>query len=130
MRQKGRETSNAKTHIVGVVAEDLDAVLTALADPTRRRVVELLGRGPCRAGELADGVGMAATAMTRHLKTLRDAGIVEVAPVADDARGRMYSLQPSRLVAVQAWVDQVSAFRSNQLVSFKAHAEGRARGRT
>jgi DNA-binding transcriptional ArsR family regulator len=100
-------------------------VLAALADPTRRRLVELLGSGPRRAGELADGVGMAATTMTRHLRTLRDAGLVDVMPVEDDARGRLYSLRHDRIVALQAWVDQVSAFWSEQLGSFKAHAESR-----
>jgi DNA-binding transcriptional ArsR family regulator len=98
-------------------------VLHALADPTRRRVVELLGSGPRRAGELAEGVGMAATTMTRHLRTLRDAGLVDVVPVEGDARGRVYSLRQDRIVALQAWVDQVSAFWMEQLGSFKAHAE-------
>lgn len=108
--------------IVGI-ADDLDTVLHALADPTRRHVVELLGSGPRRAGELADGVGMAATTMTRHLRTLREAGLVDVVAVEDDARGRVYSLRQDRIVALQAWVDQVSAYWSEQLGSFKAHAE-------
>jgi DNA-binding transcriptional ArsR family regulator len=109
--------------MIGAIADDLDTVISALADPTRRRLVELLGNGPRRAGELADGVGMAATTMTRHLRTLRDAGLVDVVPVEDDARGRVYSLRQDRLVALQSWVDQVSAFWSEQLGSFKAHAE-------
>jgi DNA-binding transcriptional ArsR family regulator len=114
--------------IVGI-AEDLDTVLHALADPTRRRVVELLGRGPRRAGELAEGVGMAATTMTRHLRTLRDAGLVDVTSVDDDARGRVYSLRQDRIAALQAWVDQVSAYWSEQLGSFKTHAERTRRRR-
>jgi DNA-binding transcriptional ArsR family regulator len=109
--------------MIGGIADDLDTVLHALADPTRRRVVDLLASGPRRAGELAVGVGMAATTMTRHLRTLRDAGLVDVVPVEDDARGRVYSLRQDRIVALQAWVDQVSAFWSEQLGSFKAHAE-------
>jgi DNA-binding transcriptional ArsR family regulator len=109
--------------MIGSIAEDVDTVFAALADPTRRRVVELLGNGPRRAGELAEGVGMAATTMTRHLRTLREAGLVDVVPVEEDARGRLYSLRHDRIVALQAWVDQVSAFWSEQLGSFKAHAE-------
>jgi len=70
---------------------------------------------------------MPATAMTRHLRTLRDAGLVDVEAVADDARGRVYTLRRDRMVAVQAWVDQVSAQWSEQLGSFKAHAEGKGR---
>ncbi len=114
--------------IVGI-ADDLDTVLHALADPTRRRVVELLGSGPRRAGELAEGVGMAATTMTRHLRTLREAGLVDVVAVEDDARGRVYSLRQDRIVALRAWVDQVSAHWSEQLGSFKAHAERTTRRR-
>jgi DNA-binding transcriptional ArsR family regulator len=121
---------HARSHTIVGIAEDVDTLLHALADPTRRRVVELLGSGPRRAGELADGVGMAATTMTRHLRTLRDAGLVDVVPVEDDARGRVYSLRQDRIVALQAWVDQVSAFWSEQLGSFKAHAERATRSGT
>ena len=101
-------------------------MLTVLADPTRRHIVELLSEGPRRAGALAEAVGMATTTLTRHLKTLRDGGFVDVAPVDDDARGRVYSLRRDRVTALQAWVDQVSAHWSEQLGSFKRHAERRA----
>jgi DNA-binding transcriptional ArsR family regulator len=111
------------------IAEDVDGLLSALADPTRRRVVELLGGGPRRAGELAEGVGMAATTMSRHLKQLRHSGIVEVLTVEGDARGRVYSLRGDRMVALQAWIDQVSAGWSEQLGRFKAHAERKVRNR-
>ena len=104
---------------------DLDDTLTALADPTRRRVVELLRDGPRRASELADGSGMSRPAMSRHLRVLRSSGLVEVAMVEDDARGRIYQLRPERFVALQAWLDQVHAFWSEQLGSFKEHAETR-----
>lgn len=98
----------------------------ALADPTRRRVVELLRRGPVRAGELADGLGVPATAITRHLKTLREAGIVDAVAVPGDARGRLYELRLDPMVGLQAWLDQVSAYWAEQLAGFKAHAERRA----
>ena len=107
---------------------DLDDLLGALADPTRRRVIELLGAGPRRAGALAAGVGMAATALSRHLQVLRSSGLVAVESAPGDARGRVYRLSPERLVAVRAWIDQVEAFWSEQLGSFKGHAE-RRRGR-
>jgi DNA-binding transcriptional ArsR family regulator len=112
--------------------DDLDGLLGALADPTRRRVIELLGAGPRRAGDLAAGVGMAPTALSRHLQVLRSSGLVTAEPVPGDARGRVYQLAPERLVAVRAWIDEVEAFWSEQLGSFKAHAErtrGRDRGR-
>ena len=107
---------------------DLDSTLSALADPTRRKVVDLLRAGPRRAGELAATVEMSAPAMSRHLRVLRASGLVEAELVDDDARLRVYRLRPERFVALQAWLDQVHAFWGEQLGSFKAHAE-RTRGR-
>jgi DNA-binding transcriptional ArsR family regulator len=101
--------------------------MVALADPTRRRVVELLREGPRRAGELAAGVGMSGPAMSRHLRVLRASGVVEASGVDADARVRMYRLRMEAFVALRAWLDQVEAFWSEQLGSFKQHAE-RSRG--
>ncbi|MEX1009226.1 MAG: metalloregulator ArsR/SmtB family transcription factor [Acidimicrobiia bacterium] len=114
--------------MINATVNDLDVILTALADPTRRRVVELLRDGPRRAGELAEGSGMTRPAMSRHLRVLRSSGLVEVAMMEDDARGRVYQLRPARFVALQAWLDQVHASWSEQLGAFKEHAE-RTRGK-
>jgi DNA-binding transcriptional ArsR family regulator len=105
--------------------KDLDATLSALADPTRRRVVDLLRDGPRRAGELASSTDMSAPAMSRHLRVLRASGVVEAAGVDDDARLRVYRLRHEPFVALQAWLDQVEAFWGEQLGAFKAHAERR-----
>jgi DNA-binding transcriptional ArsR family regulator len=102
---------------------DLDATLAALADPTRRRVIDLLRRAPHRAGELAASTDMSGPAMSRHLKVLRASGLVEVEPDEADARLRVYRLRPERFVALSAWLDQVQAFWSEQLASFKDHVE-------
>ncbi|HUF84640.1 MAG TPA: metalloregulator ArsR/SmtB family transcription factor [Acidimicrobiia bacterium] len=107
---------------------ELDATLSALADPTRRQVVDLLRAGPRRAGELAVEAAMSAPAMSRHLRVLRSSGLVEAESDDDDARLRLYRLRPERFVALQAWLDQVQAFWGEQLGAFKAHAE-RTRGR-
>jgi DNA-binding transcriptional ArsR family regulator len=108
----------------------VDDVLDALADPTRRRVVQLLGEGPRRAGELATESGTSAPAMSRHLRILLDAGVVVDERVATDARLRVFRLRPDSLVAVQAWLDQVQAQWNEQLHSFKRHVEGtRRRGK-
>ena len=104
---------------------DLDRVFSALAEPTRRRVIELLVGGPCRASDLASQVGMQPTAMSRHLRVLRTTGVVDVESATDDARERFYKLRPEAFVAMQAWLDQVRAFWSEQLGSFKEHAERR-----
>jgi DNA-binding transcriptional ArsR family regulator len=99
----------------------------ALADPTRRRVIQLLGAGPRRAGELADEVGMSASALSRHLKLLLDASIVEDERIPQDARVRLFRLRPDSLVAVQAYLDQLHAEWRDQLSSFKQHVEGKRR---
>jgi DNA-binding transcriptional ArsR family regulator len=113
--------------MINVIVNYLDDTFTALADPTRRRVVELLQHGPRRASDIAVGAGMSRPAMSRHLKVLRDRGLVDVEMLTDDARGRLYRLRPDRLHALQAWLDQVQAYWAQQLGSFKEHAE-RTRG--
>lgn len=99
-------------------------VFEALADPTRRHVVQLLGTRPHRAGELADATGTSRPAMSRHLKLLLTAGIVEDERIPDDARVRLFRLQPDSLAAVQAFLDQLQAEWRTQLRSFQAHVEG------
>ncbi len=100
----------------------LDSTLAALADPTRRRVVELLRERPRRAGELAARAQTSPPAMSRHLRVLRSTGIVEAELSDDDARARVYRLRPERLKALQAWLD---SFWGGQLEAFKARAEDR-----
>jgi DNA-binding transcriptional ArsR family regulator len=102
-------------------------VFEALADPTRRRVVQLVGTRPHRAGELAEATGMSAPALSRHLKILLTSGIVADERVADDARVRVFKLQPESLVAVQAFLDQLQAEWRDQLRSFKRHVEAKHR---
>ena len=102
-------------------------VFEALADPTRREVVRLVGARPRRAGELASEVGLSAPAMSRHLRVLLEAGLVEDSRVASDARLRVFRLRPQSLVAVQAFLDQLQADWKVQLQSFKRHAEGKER---
>jgi DNA-binding transcriptional ArsR family regulator len=102
-------------------------VFEALADPRRRQVVRLLSTRPRRAGELAEATGMSPPAMSRHLKTLLDAGVVEDERVRDEARLRMFKLCPQSLVAVQAFLDQLQAEWNTQLRSFKRHVEAKKR---
>jgi len=96
----------------------------ALADPTRLRVVQLLGAGPRRAGELAAATGTSAPAMSRHLRVLLRAGLVADERLAEDARARVFRLRPQSLVALQAWLDQLQAHWDEQLASFRRHLEG------
>ena len=103
----------------------LDNVLGALAEPTRRRVVELLGEGPQRAGALAAAIGVSAPSMSRHLRVLLEAGVIADERVAEDARARVFRLRRESIVALQAWLDQLKAEWDEQLGSFRRHVEGK-----
>jgi DNA-binding transcriptional ArsR family regulator len=106
----------------------LDRTLAALADPTRRAVIDLLSKGPRQASELAGALSMSAAALSRHLRILRTHGLVAGDGVEHDARVRMYRLVPGAFVPLRDWVGAVEAFWDDQLQAFKTHAEG-PRGR-
>jgi DNA-binding transcriptional ArsR family regulator len=84
----------------------------ALADPTRRRIVELLGRGERAAGELVDEFDVSAPAISQHLKALREAGLVRVRA---DAQRRIYAIDPAGLEAIDAWLARVRRFWGDRL---------------
>lgn len=102
---------------------ELDGILSALADPTRRGVIDLLRTKPRRAGELAAAFGMSAPAMSRHLRVLLSRGLIEDERVPSDARLRLFRLRPEPFVALQGWLSEVETYWADQLQSFKKHAE-------
>ncbi len=106
-----------------VRAGEAAVLFSALADPTRLQVVQLLGQRPRRAGELAAAAGMSAPAMSRHLRVLLRAGLIADERLAEDARARVFRLRPQSLAALQAWLDQLQAHWDEQLASFKRHVE-------
>ena len=79
----------------------------ALADPTRRRIVESLADGESPFGDLADQFEMSRPAVSQHLKVLREAGLVAV---RKDAQRRIYRLNPEGLGELDRWLDQVKRF--------------------
>lgn len=101
----------------------LDHTLAALADPVRRRTVELLADQPRRAGELAAAVGVSAPVMSRHLRVLRTAQLVEEQHPPFDARVRIYSLRTARMANLKAWLADTEAGWTEQLRAFKAFVE-------
>jgi DNA-binding transcriptional ArsR family regulator len=105
------------------VSVDLDQTLLALADPTRRGVVELLRRAPHRASDLAEALAMTRPAMSRHLRVLRKSGLVSESEPAHDARVRMYQLERAPFTELRDWLQEVEGFWTDQLEAFKAHAE-------
>ena len=93
----------------------------ALADPTRRRIVELLSAGERSAGEIVDEFDVSAPAISQHLKALRDAGLVQV---RIDAQRRIYTLDPDGLENIDAWLNDIRKFWSSRLDALerKLHA--------
>jgi DNA-binding transcriptional ArsR family regulator len=102
---------------------DVDRTLAALADPTRRMVIDLLRRKPHRASEIARALSMSPPAMSRHLQLLRRTGLVANDELEGDARVRVYRLEHAPFVELRTWLDEVERFWSTQLAAFKAHAE-------
>lgn len=90
----------------------MDAVLQALADPSRRTVLEILRGHPATAGELADALPIARPGVSRHLRVLRDAGLVTV---RQQAQRRIYSLHPEALVEVDEWLENYRALWQTRL---------------
>jgi DNA-binding transcriptional ArsR family regulator len=105
------------------MASDVGEVFGALADPTRRRVIELLGQRERRAGELSAAAGTSAPVMSRHLRVLLEAGIVVDERVPEDARVRVFRLRPESVEALQAWLDQLQAHWNEQLGAFKRYVD-------
>mgnify|MGYP001815331666 FL=1 len=85
---------------------------TALADPTRRRIIENLAMGESSFGEIADKFEMSRPAVSQHLKVLREAGIVASRA---DAQRRIYRLNDDSLQEIEAWLGKVREFWSQRL---------------
>jgi DNA-binding transcriptional ArsR family regulator len=90
----------------------VDAVLQALADPSRRTVLRILRDHPATAGELADALPIARPGVSRHLRVLREVGLVEV---RQEAQRRIYSLRPEALIEVDEWLGDYRALWQNRL---------------
>lgn len=103
--------------------DGVDLVLAALADPVRRRCVELLAQQPRRAGELAEALGVSAPVMSRHLRVLRSAEVVEEEHPPFDARVRVYSLRAASIAGLKAWLADAESGWAQQLSKFKDHVE-------
>lgn len=101
----------------------IDAKLAALADPHRRRAVELLGQRARRAGDLAGALKLTAPAMSRHLRVLKQSGLVEEAHPEFDARVRIYALKHGAMADLKQWLANTEKLWSVQLSAFKTHVE-------
>ena len=92
-----------------------------LADPTRRAILERIGRAPAAVGEIAAGLPISRPAVSQHLKLLKEAGLV-----TETAAGtrRIYRIDPRGLGAMRDWLDQ---FWQNSLDNFAAYADAQAK---
>jgi DNA-binding transcriptional ArsR family regulator len=90
----------------------MEAVLRALADESRRMMLETLTGGPATVGELAALLPIARPWVSRHLRVLREAGLVDV---RQDAQRRVYSLRPEPLAEIDEWLGQYRALWERRL---------------
>tara|TARA_R110000824_G_scaffold390760_24_gene588161 strand:- start:38326 stop:38646 length:321 start_codon:yes stop_codon:yes gene_type:complete len=90
---------------------------TALADPTRRQIVEMLGQGEMSAGDISRRFDMSAPAISQHLKTLKSAHLVQVRV---DAQRRIYRLNPDGLQELEDWLASVRRFWTPKLDALEA----------
>jgi DNA-binding transcriptional ArsR family regulator len=96
-------------------------VFKALADPTRRAILDRLRAGSAPVAELAAGFRMSRPAISKHLRVLREARLVWERP---EGRQRIYQLSPAPLQEVARWVETYRAFWEVNLMNVKRHVEG------
>jgi len=109
------------------LTESIDRILAALADPHRRRAVELLVERPRRAGELARALDLPAPALSRHLRLMKGCGLVEESHPEFDARVRIYSLKDGAMTDLKHWLANTERMWTTELTAFKAHVEKKPR---
>jgi DNA-binding transcriptional ArsR family regulator len=95
-------------------------VFEALADPTRRRLVELLAEDERSAGELAGHFRVSRPAISKHLRVMREAGLVHV---RGDAQRRIYRLEPQALGRAEGWLARHRQFWQERLDALEAQLE-------
>jgi len=97
-----------------------EAAFHALADPTRRAVLDLLRRGSQPAGQIAQAFPVSRPAISKHLRLLRRAHLVQE---RREGRHRLYQLNPEPLKAVDSWLQQYRVFWQSSLASLKTFVE-------
>jgi DNA-binding transcriptional ArsR family regulator len=93
---------------------------TALAEPHRRQILDLLRTGERPVGDLVEHLGLSQPGVSKHLKVLREAGLVQV---RTRGKQRLYTLRPTPLVEVDAWLEPYRAFWSHRLNDLERYLE-------
>ncbi len=103
-----------------MVTQKPTPVFDAIADPTRRAILDALRRGPLSAGEIADLFPVSRPAVSRHVRVLRQAGLVTERRVA---QSRIYALDPEPLRTVEQWLTHYRVFWAARLMDLKRYVE-------
>jgi DNA-binding transcriptional ArsR family regulator len=98
-----------------------------LAEPTRRRILDLLREREQSVGELVEHLTLSQPGVSKHLRVLREAGLVEV---RHDAQRRWYRLRPEPLVEVDAWLEPYRRLWVRRLDALERHLDEKAKGET
>ena len=102
---------------------ELNGTFSALADPNRRAVIDLLKEQPRRAGEIAAALSLTPPALSRHLRVLRRGGLIYEQGLEEDARVRIYHLRRQPFDQLRAWLGEVESFWTGELAAFRDHVE-------
>jgi DNA-binding transcriptional ArsR family regulator len=96
------------------------STFAVLAEPNRRRILDLLRDGERPVGELVDALAVSQPAVSKHLRVLRDAGVVESRV---EAQRRVYSIRPEPLQQIDAWLAPYRAMWSRSLDALEVHLD-------
>jgi DNA-binding transcriptional ArsR family regulator len=103
----------------------IETVLQALSDPRRRSVLDVLREGDQPVGTLVDRVGLGQPAMSKHLRVLRLAGLVDV---HKQAQHRVYALRPDPLTVLDDWLQPYRTLWNGSLDALQHHLDGEGEG--
>jgi DNA-binding transcriptional ArsR family regulator len=95
-------------------------VFEALAEPNRRKILGLLSQSELPAGDLVSAIGLSQPGISKHLKCLREAGLVSVRA---DGQRRLYRIEPEKLGELDAWLEPYRRFWSHRLDALDRHLE-------
>lgn len=100
--------------------EDVAAPFDVLAEPTRRRILDLLLERPRLVGDITDRLGLSQPGTSKHLRVLRDAGLVRVRP---EAQRRWYELRPQPLREIDDWLAPYRRMWSDSFDALERHLD-------
>jgi DNA-binding transcriptional ArsR family regulator len=98
------------------------ATFTVLAEPTRRRILDLLREGERPVGDLVERLSLSQPGVSKHLRILREAGLVDVRA---DAQKRLYRLRPEPLEEIDAWLEPYRKLWSGRLDALERHLDAK-----